>query len=102
MDSARGIHEPERARFVPGKSYLAQWNQIDLILNPIKVAELESSTREPRVPVDAVQQFMNGHLAHGHHRLPGRPTLPYPQQNATMRRQFGNQIFLPLQIFSQP
>ena len=102
MDPSFGVQEPERLRFVPEKSYLPERHQNNPILNPVKVAQFKIPARETRIPADAVQQFVNGQLAHGHHRLPVRPTLLHSQQNAAMRRELGYKILLPPQIVSQP
>ena len=54
MDSTQLIHELEYMRIIARKSYLPEWNQNNLILNPVKVAQLEIPPRKPRVPMNAV------------------------------------------------
>jgi hypothetical protein len=54
VDSALAIREPERLPIVARKSYLPERNHDNLILNPVKVAQLEIPTRKPGVPLDAV------------------------------------------------
>ena len=70
MNPALCIQKLEYSRVITGKTYLSKRNHNDLSRNPVKVAQLEIAAREFGVPANAVQQFVNGQFAHGHHCFP--------------------------------
>src|SRR6266446_526280 len=67
MGLALRIAETERVRVVFGEIHFQKRDDNDPALYALEVAQLKVPAAKLGVPADAVQQFVNGGHAHGHH-----------------------------------